>query len=164
MTKRILPIFLALLAVCGAFAQPEDNAMRRSIAAYYTKLASLISAKNIAACANMVTGDYVSVDTEGKSRDRAACIAMWKEGMAMMDKVKCTIRLRHVQLQTKEASAWYEMVWEVTMKQNGKTVPMKVTQRFCDTLRMSGSTWKASYCMELMTNEPWNFPTTGGGR
>lgn len=163
MIKRVLSVFVIVLAAAGAMAQPEDNAMRRSIAEYYTKLAKAISAKDIKAGESMITGDYVNVDKEGKARDRATCLAGWKQFFGMCESIKCTVRLRHVQLQSKEASAWYEMTTTAVMKQGAKKVSMTWTARYCDTLQMHGPTWRAAYTMELMTDEPWNFPTTGGG-
>lgn len=161
---KTLVCFLTLLvAPTLSFAQKEDAQARKQVTEYYRLLASAIEKGDMKTIETLVDPSYTSVDLDGKHLNFSQCKAMWSEGMAMMKDIKVTISVKNVQLQRMEASVWYEMTMSGVMGSGKSAQRVSFTQRFCDTLKNKNG-WRAVYCMELPTNEPWSFKTEGGGR
>jgi len=160
--KIILGVF-ALGLLLPAAAQPEDSQDRAELREYFKTLERCIETKNLKKALTMVDSDYVFVSADGQRMDLVQCTAEWKRFLDTSRNIQVTIDLKHVQLQAREASAWIVMSFSCKMKQGRKWVPVSWSVRACDSLRKTPSGWKGFYEMELPANEPWTFPTTGGG-
>lgn len=158
MKMKSLLSLLLVMGIAVSFAQPERDAARRDAEALYKKEDALINAGKMNAFMNLFTEDFRYVDQQGKRMNRNQFFAMVKSGMGMSG-MKVSNRVWNVQLQDKELAVWVQMEFHWKERKNGRTVPMKATSRFCDTLRMTDEGWKFSYCQELPVDEHWTFKT-----